>query len=116
MRPIKFRAWDKTSKKWFPFSKNEWANICPDGEIVHGHGAEVCCEVCCDYECELALEVSFFTGLHDLNEKEIFENDLIFKESSNIVRQVKWLEKEATFYFCYIGSEWKKHQQLILFA
>lgn len=72
MRKIKFRAWDTENKCWFPRNiADEWINICPDGEVIFGDA---------DGDPELSegrFEISQFTGMTDMDDKEIYEGDIV---------------------------------------
>jgi len=58
MREIKFRAWDRETKKWT--TSGYWISTTTQR-----------------LECIPQLEVTQFTGLHDKNGKEIYEGDIV---------------------------------------
>lgn len=76
-REIKFRAWDKNKKEMIPSE----SIVVPLRSINNLSGYE--------------LELMQYTGLHDKNGIEIYEDDIIQLED-RIVRVI-WLEELATF-------------------
>lgn len=68
MREIKFRAWDKENKAFMP---NEGYAIC-DGDVMglrYGNEME---DVLTDQ-----VEIMQYTGLKDVNGKDIYEGDIV---------------------------------------
>jgi uncharacterized phage protein (TIGR01671 family) len=83
MRQIKFRAWDKFSKRFYDgqFFVSEKGDI----YIWEENGDEV------ELRINEFLELSQFTGLKDKNGKEIFEGDIV---------KARWIEDDKI----YIGE------------
>ena len=89
MREIKFRAWDRTTKTMY--TENN------DGALrIHLNGSVSICNVWATPDIELMR----YTGLKDINDKEIYEGDL-FKCVDNEVWGVKFCE----FRYSYIAVE-----------
>lgn len=68
MREIKFRAWDKISKKMFPVMMIDFGQSYVMIEEING----LWCER--DFD---EIEPMQYTVLHDVHGKEVFEGDLI---------------------------------------
>jgi hypothetical protein len=84
MREIKFRAWDETLKK---MSKIYGFVLNLNGEI----------------KVSIGFKVMQYTGLKDINGKEIYEGDILVTELNEILI-VKWCEEDAGFNLYY--KEW----------
>lgn len=74
MREIKFRAWDKTAKRWI--THDEWLGVIPIKATMLGTSI---CEVGSD-----DYDVQQFTGLKDKNGKEQYEGDIIKNPTGTI--------------------------------
>ena len=94
MREIKFRAWDKETKKMFPVLEidfvNEWIRM--HSEITGQH---------CNHLDNLVLMQ--FTGLKDKTSREICEGDIILSPN-NELGEISWDYFYASFCVTFNGG------------
>lgn len=85
MREIKFRVWNAKDHWYFP------------------KGEEPSLKGCGEFDCELGffdcLVIEQFTGLYDIKNKPIYENDILLNEDCGECYQVKWDDENACFYW-----------------
>lgn len=76
MKINKFRAWNKKTKEW-ELSTNVHIEL--DGNIVHVNCPIAENNLNCD-----CLEITEFTGSKDINNKDIYEGDIILSKRVNL--------------------------------
>lgn len=99
MREIKFKAWDKQSKKFVGIRKNDYFSIRNDGFIgINNNSVENPQEnyLLCQY-----------TGLKDKNDKEIYEGDIIKEEFNHGICNCEIVYDNAGFFIENIKEEIK---------
>jgi len=99
MREIKFRAWDKDKKEMFiPLTIDWLPGKCPPGNPVQIWRQRS--QVSDDGEWIENFEVMQFIGLKDINEKEIYEGDIVkFKLGRRFYKYIiAWDNLNACFF------------------
>ena len=97
MRELKFRAWDRDKKKMMGVAPGVWdEEELSEGVISIGFA----------FEWDEIYEIMQYTGLKDKNGKEIYECDLVTKDTYDFNEEVYYNANDVGF-FCrgYDGSE-----------
>lgn len=106
MRPIKFRAWDKTNKKMRYFDTcwlfGEYQSIA--WRITEDSKDPDDTDYCLSFDNEDLTELMQFTGLTDKTKKPIYEGDVV-KSFDGIISEIIWNESVAAFSDTN-GDEW----------
>ena len=85
---MKFKAWNKTTKEMFEVKKLVWEK---DKLYAYFSKIKVCGE-------PNEVKLLQFSGLHDMDGKEIYEGDLLFEDYSNEEEDEKdWVIVEVIF-------------------
>lgn len=74
MKDLKFKAWDKKNKCWITDKENVY--LSEEGEtfiLVRGAAS--------DYLSRVDVEIVFYTGLNDIDGKEMYDKDIIVSKS-----------------------------------
>ena len=89
-REIKFRAWDRTHKRWrFEYRiRHDGSLVNCQGKPIHGNRAK-------------SYELMQYTGLKDKNDKEIYEGDILLNEVFGDYWEIRWNLKYG---------HWEAHQ------
>ena len=86
MRKHLFRAWDKENKKWlWPYEGFSIIGEVTVFDLLKQMSIE-------DFNNIIIVQ---FTGLYDINDKKIFEGDLV--KTATSIQKVLWLEEGAQF-------------------
>ena len=86
-REIKFRAWDKRSKKYLNNVQNIWMNNATFRDLLASPN----------------FEIEQYTGLKDANGDEIYENDLVSLDPDDTPYQVIFDEGKFELDNDYLG-------------
>lgn len=74
MKYLKFKAWDKKNKCWLTDKENVY--LSEEGEafiLVRGAAS--------DYLSRVDVEITFYTGLNDIDGNEMYDKDIIVSKS-----------------------------------
>ena len=102
MRELKFRAWDKDTKRYWNvgglgFEKGRLIEVYLDNYPTTLEGNEECKK-----PDEVILEQ--YTGLKDKNDKEIYEGDIVEIYKGGATYEVAWFEKYGGW-FCFSNND-----------
>lgn len=108
MRDIKFRAWDKENKKMLMGVEDMYDGL---GDWYDNNGNEVDpyrgnfpTDCFGSYIGNKKIILMQFTGLKDVNGKEIFEGDIVKWDDSNDSGYVSYMSETTE----YVVDEWKE--------
>jgi len=104
MREIKFKAWDKNTEDMCQVTRlmwNEGGGMCTEPLIKLTH---ISCNGVQMYHNSDTYELMQFTGLHDKNNREIYEGDIVKASAHDELCTVIWDKSLA----CYLSLPiWK---------
>ena len=104
MQEIKFKAWDRSQKRWINPSD---IRISGNGSIYKRRDARYCGHFDIAWESVTDVEIVFPTGIKDINSKDIHTGDIVHEShqtGEKTIGLIKWDDRGAAFFLATQGG------------